>query len=686
MSLYTENRSAYGRPLNSSIMATMNGLNRSESVPITVIKQKDMEVEVLNENGHQRTQSFHIATQPNGKESNQTVYLYASQLYASLKPKIKSERLSDNDNWCQGAVPPQIPPHEEKYRRLVYDLAFATLKYQALLEDILLDSGYYSSYSTPDENHALTMVILQDMQDRRFRKRYKKVGETLIEHVNEVEEDLNSYKTKFNAALARNRIKFKAPSIEYLLPEQVRQRETKAVDLPVYAWVNQIKTSTQTVIETLKEEGFYQVMSDDKLSSTTFYLDTQCKNIIVFHPDLRLELESHELVQDFHLILQDKASCFGPHSVKALLNEGDDIIHTHVGSGKITAHLSSLTNQDSSTVFAFGINSPSHHNAIREKMESFGAKNVRGVEENFLDVLPTDIRFKNVKVVLLTPPCSHSGITNPVDYILHDGEDTSILQDLSKDEIDQDKVDELINLQMDYLKHAVKFSKVQAVVYCTHSTSPHENENVVTKVSDYTNARLTLKQMPWRITPPTLPIPPSDVDTYGKQRYFKTEPSSKISGCFVCVITREATADDQLTAADIIARAKAKGLMGLDGEKIDTEDEEPIAEIGKRKKKGGQRSPRSKSTSSIRRVFPKGKISPPGRALRVSPTRSQRKVGRSKTTLIPNTSSDEDFRTIKTVTRKPRTATHTAISTSTITIRPKERIGLKFQQFSWQKF
>ncbi|XP_077984388.1 putative methyltransferase NSUN7 isoform X2 [Glandiceps talaboti] len=690
MSLYTENRSSYGRP---TMMATLNDINRTESVPIAVLKEKGLETN-FQENDR-RSQSFQNISPNTGREVNHAVYLYASQLYASLKPKIKSERLTDSDTWCANAAPPEIAAEHEKYRRHVYDLAFSTLKYQALLEDIMLDSGYYAYYSTPDESHALTMVILQDMQDRRFTKRHKKSDEPFIDFVSDVEDDLLAYKTKLNAALAKNRIKFKAASIEYLLPDNVRQLETKAVVLPVYAWVNQIKASVQTVIDSLKEEGFVQVNSISKISTQHFALDTQCKDVLVFHADLRDELENHQLVKNYYLILQDKASCFGPHSVKALLNEGDDVIHTHIGSGKITAHMSSLMNQEDSSVYAFGVTSPAHRDTLKDSMTEHEVQNVRIVEDNFLEVLPTDIRFKNVKVVLLTPPCSHSGITDPVDYMLQEGEDASILQDLSKGGVDDDKLDELIAIQMEYLKHAMKFSRVQAVIYCTHSINSEENESVVTKITDHFNSKLTPKQMPYRITPPTLPVAVQDMDKRGGQRYYKSEPSAEMSGCFVAVATREATPDEQLTAADIIARAKAKGLMGAGGS-TSSSDQAPengeVSEGGKRKKKQ-QRSPRSKSVPSIRRGVAKGKHSPPNRIARTSPTRPQRKQ-RSKVSL-PTTSSEDDYRPVnKTVARKPRTATVTTTTTksattttrtTTSTTQPGNKVELKLRQFAWQK-
>ena len=44
------------------------------------------------------------------------------------------------------------------------------------------------------------------------------------------------------------------------------------------------------------------------------------------------------------------------------------------------------------------------------------------LEDNIFDVQHSDPRFKNVKVVLVTPQDSRSGINNPVEYILHEGD------------------------------------------------------------------------------------------------------------------------------------------------------------------------------------------------------------------------------------------------------------------------
>ena len=43
-------------------------------------------------------------------------------------------------------------------------------------------------------------------------------------------------------------------------------------------------------------------------------------------------------------------------------------------------------------------------------------------QENFLDVEVTDERLKHIKVVLVTAECSRSGVANPVNFIVSEGE------------------------------------------------------------------------------------------------------------------------------------------------------------------------------------------------------------------------------------------------------------------------
>ena len=60
------------------------------------------------------------------------------------------------------------------------------------------------------------------------------------------------------------------------------------------------------------------------------------------------------------------------------------------------------------------------------------------------------------QVILVTAQCSKSGIIDPVDFIVSEGEDMGILKYLSRGEVDQAKLGELITQHNKILKHAMQ--------------------------------------------------------------------------------------------------------------------------------------------------------------------------------------------------------------------------------------
>ena len=86
------------------------------------------------------------------------------------------------------------------------------------------------------------MVVLWDYQNRKFQQRTPEPDEDLLSDVQSVEEAIVEYKTKLNASLARNRIKASAASLEFLLPDKVRSKEEIRSKMPVYVWINNLKT------------------------------------------------------------------------------------------------------------------------------------------------------------------------------------------------------------------------------------------------------------------------------------------------------------------------------------------------------------------------------------------------------------------------------------------------------------
>ena len=60
--------------------------------------------------------------------------------------------------------------------------------------------------------------------------------------------------------------------------------------------------------------------------------------------------------------------------MKALINEGDDILVVNVGSGLTAIHMASLTNGSDSMIYAFGAQNEIRLKQINQKIQNFGAK------------------------------------------------------------------------------------------------------------------------------------------------------------------------------------------------------------------------------------------------------------------------------------------------------------------------
>jgi 16S rRNA C967 or C1407 C5-methylase (RsmB/RsmF family) len=83
---------------------------------------------------------------------------------------------------------------------------------------------------------------------------------------------------------------------------------------------------------------------------------------------------------------------------------------------------------------------------------------------------------------------------------------------------------------------------VQGIVYTTRSLIEAENETVVSNAIEYISSSQQSK-MPFRVTPPVVPLSESQIDSENPLvgKYLRYMPNNIMSGCFVAVITREAS-------------------------------------------------------------------------------------------------------------------------------------------------
>ncbi|XP_025949496.1 putative methyltransferase NSUN7 isoform X4 [Dromaius novaehollandiae] len=409
----------------------------------------------------------------------------------------------------------------------------------------------------PDELTSLLVVMLYDLQDRKFQAREIVDEEEPVAEVRKIEHYLYSFKTKLAAALARCRIKHDALSIEYILPETIRKQEQRASALPLYAWINTFKISLQDVFSNLKMKGFTRVESVSDFDHYTYCVDQHCHDVLVFPASLKEELLNLDLFADYKLLLQDKSRSLAVHSVRALLNTDDDIVVAHMGSRLTIAHMSVLTNHSMSRIFVCGVKSPAKEAELRNLFRHVGCKNIQLLHEDFTEIGPTDQRLQKAKVILLLPQCSGVGAGNPIEFILNEHGDAGLLRDLFQGSVSEDKLSILAERQLKELMHAMKFNKVQAIVYCTSSVYPEENEVVVNKALE---SRVEgNKVQRYRLVPPVFPI--CSNSKASAEFFFKMEPSEISNCCFLAILEREKASSENLSVKDMLARAAAKGLL-----------------------------------------------------------------------------------------------------------------------------
>ncbi|EPQ14710.1 Putative methyltransferase NSUN7 [Myotis brandtii] len=419
------------------------------------------------------------------------VYVMAANVFQGIRVETSPEKVLIKYG-KEPLRPLSSGSEDESFQHLAYELAFSALKYQGILETILIDSCIFPS----------TTIV-----NRKFQARLLSDNKQCIVEVQEVENLLNS-------------------------PEEV--------------------------YFSLKKRGYSKVKTVLHIGGKVFAVDQHCYDVLIFPSHLKSDLLNIDLFKDYKLIFQDKSRSLAVHSVKALLNVDDDILMVNTGSWYTVAHMSNLTN-NISKIFVCGVQSQAKHPDLKNLFTKMGCKNIEILPETFLNIEWKDNRLQKVKVILLLPRCSGLGISNPVEFILNEHEDTDLLKDFSQGGTSEDKLRFLAQQQYAQLTHAMKFTKAQAVVYCTCSVYPEENEVVVKKALEFQDHGTKIQ--PYRLSPPVLPLCSLKEVHSSADKFFRMEPSEITNGCFLSVLTRERDPSETVSVKDVLARAAAKGLL-----------------------------------------------------------------------------------------------------------------------------
>lgn len=175
-----------------------------------------------------------------------------------------------------------------------------------------------------------------------------------------------------------------------------------------------------------------------------------------------------------------------------------NVAQTHISSPRSTAYTAALLRNFDRVKNFLVFGAGSRVKEFREYFNGLGIDNMKLYAENFNDMSPTSGILDSVVGVFATPPCSYSGITDPIDLICSRGGDLNMLEVLSESEMTDDgksRVAQVLEEQRNTLKKAMSRPQTQFILYCTHSIVDTENEEMVRHAIEYTNKRAKDKQI-----------------------------------------------------------------------------------------------------------------------------------------------------------------------------------------------
>eukprot|EP00794_Sanderia_malayensis_P007536 gene7536-8373_t len=516
------------------------------------------------------------------------MYDNSGEIYSYLKGEIASSSL------------PSIT--DEYQKRRAYSVAFSTKRYEEVLKDVLLDSNFFSAYSTFEAKHKnKVMVMLMDFFDHNFRfsdsKRViiAKDTEDPIDVIEEIQQAIVAHVIHVCAAFARCRIKECALCLEDLLSEDAKEAGKHTHQQPLYARVNTMKASTDNVINMLVDEGFSLAENADlmELNGKMFRRDPHFDDMLAFSKDCKDDVYSHNITMDLWLYPQDKskyvtvevmksllvemaaqkdkANSLIPGEMKSFMTDGDDVILTNPDSASLSTHLAAFINPER-RLFICGCHTRSGQE-LGQKMIASGVKNFELIEDNFINIAHNDERFKKVRIIMCNVPCSKSGVVNPVDFVLQEG--NTVAAKLLSSKLDAAKHKTIISDECMILRHALKFTHVQSVLYFTSSDSAVENDELVMKILKEHREEATSKS-PFQLAHflPDLVASlrkqiqsdqqhnkastKNPVQLDSSDKYLKLKPSSFMNGCFIALLKRQFI---EPTAKEVLERASKKGLV-----------------------------------------------------------------------------------------------------------------------------
>ncbi|KAF9532578.1 S-adenosyl-L-methionine-dependent methyltransferase [Crepidotus variabilis] len=350
----------------------------------------------------------------------------------------------------QGSIKGIIATLPEKDRKRSAALVIETLKFKAVLSEVISKADLLKE-ERKVSSVSLALVLVHDL----LLARGIQAGDGPIKQA------ILRHKTRLHGEFQKLKIKKGATSNEQL----ANVGDERAANIPRYVRVNSCLTTVDEAVKHFASRGF---SVGDPLSSKKAYAkDEHVPNLLLFSPSI--SFQDDPFYQSGKIILQDKASCFPALVLSPLAADESLVIDATAAPGNKTSHLSALM-QNKGKLFAFE-KDRKRFTTLKMMVAKAGCTNVRPINSDFLTVDPLDLQFAQVTHILLDPSCSGSGIVNRLDHLLEKEDE----DDSSEDE----RLEKLAAFQLVMIKHAMRFPKVNRIVYSTCSVHAIENEGVI---------------------------------------------------------------------------------------------------------------------------------------------------------------------------------------------------------------
>ncbi|KAF9237623.1 S-adenosyl-L-methionine-dependent methyltransferase [Melanogaster broomeanus] len=365
---------------------------------------------------------------------------------------FEASKVLDRLDAKQGSIKGILATLPEKSRARTAALVIETLKYKAVLLDVIKASKLLTEEKKKITSANLALVLVHDvLLSGGIQAGDGPVKQAILRH-----------KTRLRSEFQRIKIKRGAKYDHDL----AHSGDERAVRIPRYVRVNTLLWTTGEAIRYYTEKGFQ--LSDPFTSDKAFVQDEHILDLLLFNP--HVQFNNDMCYKTGKIILQDKASCFPATVLAPPSDDHGVVIDATAAPGNKTSHLSALMG-GKGQLYAFE-RDKRRFSTLQTMLAKATCKNVEAINIDFLKIDPLTPKYAKATHILLDPSCSGSGIINRLDHLLETLEN-------EETEEQEERLKKLATFQLMMIRHAMKFPSAQKIVYSTCSIHAVENERVI---------------------------------------------------------------------------------------------------------------------------------------------------------------------------------------------------------------